>query len=425
MANLPPGTTAELMDSIQSILQGYQGRGGLDDIMRHLSTQDPSVLENLVNAVASAESSRQVDLEKFDYAGLRVKPKSVWVVQLAHMGYQDPVSGRVSDSESPGSQPTFQIFVYDERGTYRAMEGSGQPGLPSSDFLLTTIKKAIASPIPPLRPQLPEVLMIARKLQVHVPALKPFLDSLPRPFTWRLETEEEEEEVASGVHRENVVGVAKGIRSAELAKERGNRAFASKNRDQAVALYTEAIESLKDAWAQKPSDAEEKKIKAMFAVCYSNRAASYLLPEEGQDALKALDDANNAIKYDADYAKGYYRKAKAQQLLSQTSEAIDTLTSALSKRRTWPERKGSMTPLWRHMEDSRRRRTNFASSVWINSKTRLGTGVAGICLSSAGGPRPDFKRCSGPRPVSTACHELHHSCTTLDKDRLNIHRLTT
>ncbi len=27
----------------------------------------------------------------------------------------------------------------------------------------------------------------------------------------------------------------------------------------------------------------------------------------------------------------YYRKAKAQQLLSQTSDAIDTLTSALSK----------------------------------------------------------------------------------------------
>ncbi len=115
---------------------------------------------------------------------------------------------------------------------------------------------------------------------------------------------DEEEEVASGVHRENVAGVAKDIRSAESAKERGNKAFASKNRGQAVKLYTEAIESLKDAWAQKPSDAEERKIKSMFAVCYSNRAASYLLPGEGQDAQSALDDANNAVKYDADYAKG-------------------------------------------------------------------------------------------------------------------------
>ncbi len=78
--------------------------------MRHLSTQDPSVLDNLVNAVASAESSRQVNLENFDYASLPVKPKSTWVVQLVHMGYQD-ATGRVSDSESPGSQPTFQIFV--------------------------------------------------------------------------------------------------------------------------------------------------------------------------------------------------------------------------------------------------------------------------------------------------------------------------
>ncbi|TFK82260.1 hypothetical protein K466DRAFT_530642 [Polyporus arcularius HHB13444] len=330
MANLPPGTTPELMASIQSILSGYQGRGGLDDIMRHLSTQDPSVLENLVNAVASAESSRQVDLENFDYASLPVKRNATWVVQLVHMGYQD-ATGRMSDSDSPGSRPTFQVFVYDERGTYRAADGSGQPGLPSSDFLLTAIKKAIASPIPPFRPQLPEVLMVARKLQAHTAALKPFLDSLPRPFTWRLETAEEEEEVASGVHRENVAGVAKDIRSAESAKERGNKAFASKNREQAVKLYSEAIESLNDAWAQKPSDAEERKIKSMFAVCYSNRAASYLLPGEGQDAKKALDDANNAVKYNPDYAKGYYRKAKAQQLLAQTSGAIDTLTSALSK----------------------------------------------------------------------------------------------
>ncbi len=78
--------------------------------MRHLSTQDPSVLENLVNAVASAESSRQVDLENYDYASLPVEQSATWVVQLVHMGYQD-ATGRVSDSGSPESQPTFQVFV--------------------------------------------------------------------------------------------------------------------------------------------------------------------------------------------------------------------------------------------------------------------------------------------------------------------------
>lgn len=110
-----------------------------------------------MKAVASDRSARQVDLENFDYAGLRVKPNSVWVVQLALMGYQD-ANNRFTDNDVPGSQPTFQIFVCtlkllrafshsliaddcfdapdDEKATYRATEGSGQPGLPSSDFVL-------------------------------------------------------------------------------------------------------------------------------------------------------------------------------------------------------------------------------------------------------------------------------------------------
>ena len=42
--------------------------------------------------------------------------------------------------------------------------------------------------MPPLQPELPELMIIARKLGVHVSALAPFLDTLPAPFSWRLET---------------------------------------------------------------------------------------------------------------------------------------------------------------------------------------------------------------------------------------------
>ena len=114
---------------------------------------------------------------------------------------------------------------------------------------------------------------------------------------------EEEEQVASGVHEMNIAGVAKGIQTAETEKTRGNQAFAKKNRVAAVQHYTDAIDELVHAAAQKPTDAEEKKIKGMLAVCFANRAAAYLLPGEGQDAQKALEDADQAITQDAEYSK--------------------------------------------------------------------------------------------------------------------------
>ncbi len=101
----------------------------------------------------------------------------------------------------------------------------------------------------------------------------------------------------------NIAGVKNGIRDAEQEKERGNRAFVSKDRKKAVEHYNKAIDCLLDAESQKPTDAELVKIKAVEAVCFSNRAASWLLPGEGQDAQKALTDADRAIEEDCEYSK--------------------------------------------------------------------------------------------------------------------------
>ncbi|KAI0753222.1 hypothetical protein C8Q80DRAFT_500959 [Daedaleopsis nitida] len=334
MPNPPPGMSSELFNSIQQLLSGYQGGPGssIEDMMRHLSRQDPDTVSSLIDSIATAteEATSRVDLATFDFAALRVRPLSFWIVQLSQAGFADR-EGRIAEVPGPASLPYFQVIVYDERGTFRATEGNREPGLPSSDFVLTTVKKAMASPMPPLRPQLPAELVISRKLGGHVSALRPFLDSLPAPFSWRMETREEEEDVARGLHEENVKGYAKGLKNAEKEKELGNKAFANKDRQQALAHYTEAIESLMDALGNKTTPAETQKIKRLSAVCFPNRAATWLLPEEGQDAGKALEDAETAIRQDADYGKGYYRKAKAQQLLAQSSEAIDTLTAALSR----------------------------------------------------------------------------------------------
>ncbi|KAM5539724.1 hypothetical protein V8D89_006537 [Ganoderma adspersum] len=327
---VPQGMTPELLDSMQKILQGYQG-SDLSDMMRHVSGQDPAMLEAVMNAVSDAKEKNQVNLSTFNYASLRLRRGSFWVVQLTQMGFGDPLTGRVADNQFPGSLPIFQIIIYDDRNSYRVLEQADKPGLPPSSFVLQAIQKAMANPIPPLRPELPEFLLVARKLQQHLSVLKPFLDSFPPPFAWRIETREEEEEVANGVHEMNIAGVKNGIRDAEQEKERGNRAFVNKDRKKAVDHYNKAIDCLLDAESQKPTDAELVKIKAVEAVCFSNRAASWLLPGEGQDAQKALADADRAIEEDCEYAKAYYRKAKALLLLSRNSDAIDTLTSALMK----------------------------------------------------------------------------------------------
>ena len=93
------------------------------------------------------------------------------------------------------------------------------------------------------------------------------------------------------------------MRHAENEKERGNKAFVGKNRTKATEHYTKAIDYLHDAVAQKPTDAELAKIKTMEAVCLSNRAATWLIPGNGQNAQKALEDAEQAIEKDCEYPK--------------------------------------------------------------------------------------------------------------------------
>lgn len=107
------------------------------------------------------------------------------------------------------------------------------------------------------------------------------------------------------MHEMNLAGVAQGLSAAESQKALGNQTVARKDRAGAVAHYTEAIESLHDAWGQKPTDEEDKKIRTLLCVCLANRAAAWLLPGTGQDARKALKDAEEAIARDAEYGKAY------------------------------------------------------------------------------------------------------------------------
>ena len=94
-------------------------------------------------------------------------------------------------------------------------------------------------------------------------------------------------------------------RLARKHKDAANVEFKARQRESALKQYTMAIDC---AWRarEKVHDEEEKsESQALLAVCYSNRAATYLLPGAGINTKLARIDAEKAIMADVLYVKGY------------------------------------------------------------------------------------------------------------------------
>ncbi|CAA7267660.1 unnamed protein product [Cyclocybe aegerita] len=325
-----PGLDPKLFEAIKKIPPNPIRKGRHTG---HSENPNDAELNELVATIGRLDLNKpKVDLETYDYKALRstIKHLSSWVIQLENTGFVDangqPIEPDQAQNTS-GVRPTFAIYCYDDKTAYRIT--SQCVGLPDSNFVLETLKRAIAEPTIPLKPCLPWFLLISIKLAPYVPVLKPFLDSLPAPFHWRVETREEAQGVNDGVHSLNEEGVRNGLVLAEKAKVVGNNAFSQKDRKAAVKAYGEALSWLLDVLAQKPDTADEEKAKKLQAVCYANRAAAYLIPGEGINLRKALQDGKDAEKADPGYAKAYVRQATANQLLGKKDDALDAIARAL------------------------------------------------------------------------------------------------
>ncbi|XP_022850374.1 outer envelope protein 64, chloroplastic-like isoform X2 [Olea europaea var. sylvestris] len=97
--------------------------------------------------------------------------------------------------------------------------------------------------------------------------------------------------------------------SAELAKEKGNRAFKDKQWQQAIGFYAEAI-----------------KLNSSNATYYSNRAAAYL---ELGNFLQAEADCSKAIDLDKKNVKAHLRRGTAREMLGYYKEAMEDFRYAL------------------------------------------------------------------------------------------------
>lgn len=96
---------------------------------------------------------------------------------------------------------------------------------------------------------------------------------------------------------------------ADLLKVEGNRAMASRNFEEAIAKYTEAI-----------------KLDSTNVVYLSNRAAAY---SSSQQHDKAIEDAKQAIKLNSEFSKSYSRLGLAQYALGDAKSAMESYKKGL------------------------------------------------------------------------------------------------
>ncbi|KAH9831784.1 uncharacterized protein C8Q71DRAFT_714832 [Rhodofomes roseus] len=305
----------------------YEKENKLDPskVWDHMSSLDPAEMQVIASTLEGLEPSDE-QLSAFDYAKAPMRRNSYWVMQLIPMWFQgeDPKERR--DEYFPGSTPVYDISINDDQYTFVIRETCPK-GEPSSDSLLKYLKRAIASPLPPKTPAIPNVLWLHRDLSPHVDALCPFLDSLPVPFSWRMQQPDEGGD-ASAYRGVDMSSIARSIRRAEEKKRLGNAAFGRQDSTAAIDHYSGAYEILADTVPRDPTDEEKPAIRRSLAVCLANRAAVWLM---AGDAGAALQDAKDATDFDSDYGKAYYRQAKAYSQLDAREKSINVLIKALKR----------------------------------------------------------------------------------------------
>ncbi|KAJ8674519.1 hypothetical protein QAD02_005781 [Eretmocerus hayati] len=102
------------------------------------------------------------------------------------------------------------------------------------------------------------------------------------------------------------------VSQAEKCKEKANEFFKNQNYDDAISLYTKAIELI-----------------PTVAIYYGNRSFAYLKTE---CFGYALTDASKAIELDKNYVKGYYRRAAANMSLGKFKLALKDYETVMKAR---------------------------------------------------------------------------------------------
>eukprot|EP00590_Aulacoseira_subarctica_P011765 CAMPEP_0172425696 /NCGR_PEP_ID=MMETSP1064-20121228/33528_1 /TAXON_ID=202472 /ORGANISM="Aulacoseira subarctica , Strain CCAP 1002/5" /LENGTH=619 /DNA_ID=CAMNT_0013168797 /DNA_START=133 /DNA_END=1992 /DNA_ORIENTATION=- len=129
-------------------------------------------------------------------------------------------------------------------------------------------------------------------------------------------------------------------------KELGNRQYIKHNYRAAVAEYTAAIDSAKQALKQlleeqdsnnnnnNDNDDQVNELRKLVASYYGNRSAAYAMLQEH---LATIEDSNAALDCDPSSVKIHVRRAKACVVLGQLDEALMSYQMALLHSTTTPD----------------------------------------------------------------------------------------
>jgi len=117
------------------------------------------------------------------------------------------------------------------------------------------------------------------------------------------------DKVGSASTTKSSVSSAENKARAENLKQDGNALMTSKKYDEAIKVYTEAIE-----------------LDGTNPILYSNRAAAY---SSKGDHLSAIGDSEMAISVDPDFVKAYHRLGHAQYSLGDFKAAADAFSRGL------------------------------------------------------------------------------------------------
>ena len=101
--------------------------------------------------------------------------------------------------------------------------------------------------------------------------------------------------------------VATSAFSPDAIKDLGNKAFSVKNYEQAILLYTRAIQMTTHA----PNH-----------IYFANRGNAYL---GSQKYAECISDCDKAIEIEPTYMKSYIRKTRALLNLQMIDEAVETI----------------------------------------------------------------------------------------------------
>jgi hypothetical protein len=172
-------------------------------------------------------------------------------------------------------------------------------------MIIRFIQRCIAKPLPiaNYEPGLPETLHLTINLKQHADGVRPFLDSLPKPFGWLVEPDSFTDFVKDLAYSGSQFRFDGYMKLGQKLKVKGNEAFAKGHRKVAIETYEEAITRGIEALNTGPTDDQRKRALTLLAILYSNLAATYLIPGEGMDAQKALDQALKAEHVGPSYAK--------------------------------------------------------------------------------------------------------------------------